>query len=340
MLRRLAQRMAWADSGDSGFLRDSLGNFMRRASAHKLPRGWLHLADGEITWELPCVLVTDAVDMPDEELHAILEKMGFPRVGLETQEMESVADGIEQLAVRPTDKDYLRGFLHYWRYQSFLPTLVEEKPVATALGGWRREVLETGAGTATVEHSDRDERIWRLSILDVMRMASADRLPLGWIFLDRREPKKKRQCLVVHDDVLNENSDEAGEQVVKEYGFPYSAFSTPAAIRLATALRELTPNPTDAQMLDGFRYYFDYLEAPTSLDANRQPPIANWTRRALVAGDHEFWTKLKDEPERPDKPCRRPGCTKGAIPLSVFCREHHFESIRKRPYPKSRYDLS
>jgi hypothetical protein len=331
--------MARAESGD-GFLRDSLGNFMRRASAHDLPSGWLHLPNGRITSKTPCLLVTDEVDLRDEELEATLKKMGFPREGLETQEMESVASGIEKLTAQPTDGDYLRGFLHYRRHQSLLPDLVEDKPVATAPGGWRREIIETEAGTVTVEYAEQDERIWRLSILDAMRMASADRLPLGWIFLDRQEPKTKRRCLVVHDDVLNENPEEAGEQIVAEYGFPYSAFGTPAASRLAKTLRQLTPNPTDAQMLDGFRYYFNYLEVPESLAPDRQPPIANWTKRSLFAGDHEFWLKLRDEPERHDKPCRRPGCGKGAIPLSVFCREHHFEKIRGRPYPKSRYDLS
>ena len=37
--------------------------------------------------------------------------------------------------------------------------------------------------------------------------------------------------------------------------------------------------------------------------------------------------------ERPDRPCRHPGCSRGSVEFSVFCRSHHFESIRGRPSP-------
>jgi hypothetical protein len=331
--------MARAESGD-GFLRDSLGNFMRRASAGKLPWGWLHLPNGEITGKTRCLLVTEKAELRDEERETTLQKMGFPREGLETNEMREVAAGVERLTPHPTDEDYARGFLYFWRYQSLLPALVEKKPVATAATRWRRDMIAVGNSSVAVDRAESDERIWRLRILDLMQLASADLLPLGWTFLDSYEPKADSRCLLVLDDLLNENSDATGDRLIEELGFPHSGIGTPAATGLAKRVHELEARPTDAQMLDAFEYYLHFLEAPASLDPNRQPPIANWTRRARVAVDHQLWTHLKGEPERPDIPCRKPGCTKGAIPQSVFCREHHFEMMQGRPYPKNRYDFS
>jgi hypothetical protein len=49
--------------------------------------------------------------------------------------------------------------------------------------------------------------------------------------------------------------------------------------------------------------------------------------------DREFYDTLG--PERSGEPCRTAGCAKGAISFSVFCRSHHFESVRGRPSPFS-----
>lgn len=38
-------------------------------------------------------------------------------------------------------------------------------------------------------------------------------------------------------------------------------------------------------------------------------------------------------PEDLSKKCRREGCERGVVAFSVLCREHHFESIFKRPSP-------
>ena len=47
--------------------------------------------------------------------------------------------------------------------------------------------------------------------------------------------------------------------------------------------------------------------------------------------DRKFYDLLGAE--RAEEPCRTEGCTRGAIALSVLCRVHHFESVRKRPSP-------
>jgi hypothetical protein len=55
--------------------------------------------------------------------------------------------------------------------------------------------------------------------------------------------------------------------------------------------------------------------------------IRDWQLRQ----DREFYDVLGNE--RSDVPCREPGCKRGAIELSVLCRVHHFESVKKRPSP-------
>jgi hypothetical protein len=52
-----------------------------------------------------------------------------------------------------------------------------------------------------------------------------------------------------------------------------------------------------------------------------------------LAQAKEFYDSLGEE--RPAVPCREPGCKRGAITLSVLCRVHHFEMIRRRPCPFS-----
>jgi hypothetical protein len=52
---------------------------------------------------------------------------------------------------------------------------------------------------------------------------------------------------------------------------------------------------------------------------------------ASLAVDRGFYDSLG--PERANTPCRRAGCKRGAVELSVLCRPHHFESLRGRPSP-------
>lgn len=71
------------------------------------------------------------------------------------------------------------------------------------------------------------------------------------------------------------------------------------------------------------------------LDRGPDPDVAAAQALAeavsLRADDWEFYSKLGRE--RPAVPCRKVGCSRGAIPLSVFCQAHHFEQIMGRPCP-------
>jgi hypothetical protein len=58
--------------------------------------------------------------------------------------------------------------------------------------------------------------------------------------------------------------------------------------------------------------------------------LAKWEASRLQS-DREFYDSLGEE--RADTRCRRSGCARGAVSLSVLCRVHHFESIQGRPSP-------
>lgn len=65
-----------------------------------------------------------------------------------------------------------------------------------------------------------------------------------------------------------------------------------------------------------------YVQTP-----ERARAIAEWQQQQ----DREFYDALGDE--RRDVPCREPGCTRGAVELSVLCRRHHFEMVKRRCCP-------
>jgi hypothetical protein len=80
-------------------------------------------------------------------------------------------------------------------------------------------------------------------------------------------------------------------------------------------------------VLDVLRYYIRFDAFPETLNPPDPPPFDDWLRQL----DLEFCDKLG--PEDPSNKCRREGCIRGVVKLSVFCRHHHFENIQKRQYP-------
>lgn len=47
--------------------------------------------------------------------------------------------------------------------------------------------------------------------------------------------------------------------------------------------------------------------------------------------DRKFWLALKEEPGT--EKCRKSDCDRPKLHNSVFCRQHHFEMIKKKPPP-------
>jgi hypothetical protein len=89
----------------------------------------------------------------------------------------------------------------------------------------------------------------------------------------------------------------------------------------------LAGRPDDAAAADIIRYYIRFDAWPETLNA--PDPLPEEELRPRL--DREFCDKLG--PEDSTRKCRREGCSRGRLKLSVLCRRHHFESILGRPYP-------
>lgn len=95
-------------------------------------------------------------------------------------------------------------------------------------------------------------------------------------------------------------------------------------IKYADRLAGKTDDEAAAKII---QYYIRFDNVPDTLDAPDPLPAAESLRHF----DRQFCDKLG--PEDSSRQCRHEGCHRGTIDVSVFCRRHHFESIRGRPYP-------
>jgi hypothetical protein len=89
----------------------------------------------------------------------------------------------------------------------------------------------------------------------------------------------------------------------------------------------LSGNQDDTAAADIIRYYIRFDAWPETLNAPAPPPAEECIRRI----DRAFADKLG--PEDSTRKCRREGCGRGTVKLSVLCRRHHFEMIQGKPYP-------
>jgi hypothetical protein len=90
---------------------------------------------------------------------------------------------------------------------------------------------------------------------------------------------------------------------------------------------DLAGEADDAAAADVIRYYIRFDAPPATLGAPDPPSNEEYLREL----DRAFCDRLG--PEDSSKKCRRDGCGRGAVKLSVLCRRHHFENIQGRPYP-------
>ena len=109
-------------------------------------------------------------------------------------------------------------------------------------------------------------------------------------------------------------------------GFPQEGLETEDLVSVMEWTRRLKQEPSDDQIVRSFTYYLRFDAFLPTLDAPNPP-----SREAVVANlDREFYQSLGHE--RGGTNCRRDGCTRGTVELSVFCRAHHFESVKGRPW--------
>ncbi|HYC59570.1 MAG TPA: hypothetical protein VEK79_08385 [Thermoanaerobaculia bacterium] len=102
-----------------------LRDLLRSALREELPEGWFYLPPKSSKLDLatPVLLITDADDPQDDEngIPRAASGRGFPREGLDTPTLVSIALGTTQFASPPSDDLLLEAFLYYHQFDAFLP---------------------------------------------------------------------------------------------------------------------------------------------------------------------------------------------------------------------------
>jgi len=90
-----------------------------------LDEGWLYLPDGvAVELETPCILVS-----ADEGAAQVASAHGFPREGLDTDDLLGTSRCAAQLIKNPPDELLLESFLYYWRFDAWLPAPGAPEPL-------------------------------------------------------------------------------------------------------------------------------------------------------------------------------------------------------------------
>lgn len=101
-----------------------LKDLLRKALREELPEGWFYLPESpKVDLATRVLLITDGDDLEDDERGIPREaaRRGFPREGLDTPTLVSIAEGTTEFASRPSDDLLLQAFLYYQEHDAFLP---------------------------------------------------------------------------------------------------------------------------------------------------------------------------------------------------------------------------
>lgn len=146
----------------------------------------------------------------------------------------------------------------------------------------------------------------RATVVEALRAAAKDQLPGGWLFLPEGEIAAETKCVVFTNvDV------ELVQALATRLGFPIYGLDT-GFLKIVVEGEEdraYGAMPSDDALMHA---YLAQLELEEKSSAH-------------------FYESLGEE--RAGVPCRNRDCRRGAIALSVFCRQHHFEAIQRRPCP-------
>lgn len=141
------------------------------------------------------------------------------------------------------------------------------------------------------------------SVLGMIKAAAHGFLPPGWIYLPEGSVAPDTQCILLTDVAISELGG-----IGRSLGFPVYGLDTQFLQIIAeSATDDVGQDFSDEELV---RAYADQLKF--SLEAERR-----------------FYDLLG--PERPEIACQHPGCERHAISLSVFCKPHHFESVKNSP---------
>ena len=172
-------------------------------------------------------------------------------------------------------------------------------------------------------------RTQTLQLRSALSLALQGTLAKGWLYLPEVEALRlDTPCLLVSDAELDlDASDVNVPAIASDSGFPVEGLDSQTLAAVTSWCRQFEAGPSKELLLESFIYYWKW-DAFLPEAGAPDPPSPEDSR---LLQDRAFYDRLG--PETPDTPCKRPECERGAIPLSSFCKAHHFESVMKRPCP-------
>lgn len=168
--------------------------------------------------------------------------------------------------------------------------------------------------------------IYRMSLSKMLKSAASGNLERGWVYLPDEEITVDSHCVLIADEAHEEDENGDPKNAGVPLGFPIESLDTQTIESICDGVKLLSGNPDDDLYLRAFSYYCEFDAFLPSIDASDPPPL-DVAHEKL---DREFYNSLGDE--RTFSRCRREQCERGAVNMSAFCRKHHFEMVRQRPY--------
>jgi hypothetical protein len=179
------------------------------------------------------------------------------------------------------------------------------------------------------------ERLELKPLREILRNAISGLEVNGWLYLPENEKwNLDTPGIVIDESVLDEQelTQDGEPRVAVEQGLK-STLDTPTIEDIAAGSLRFNVPVTDELLFDGFMYYWvhdAFLPEPGAYDPNYVlPPL----EERLLSMDRMFYDELGEE--RRDVQCEKHGCTRGALPLRIFCKIHHFEMMKEKPCPFS-----
>jgi hypothetical protein len=165
-----------------------------------------------------------------------------------------------------------------------------------------------------------------MTLREVFQHAKRRTLPKEWLYL----PADGEWTLDTQGTFLdweNEEKDENEIPLIAKRKNLRETLDDSTIEQIVDWADRLAGKEDDSARLDIFRYYCRFDAFPDRLGAP-DPPLTDEIMKQL---DREFYDSLGAE--RTDTRCRHEGCGRGTVKLSVFCRLHHFEQVKKKPCP-------
>ena len=169
-----------------------------------------------------------------------------------------------------------------------------------------------------------------MKLRDILNHAAQEQ-PDAWLFLpgDHRQWTLDTEAFLLVLDVLD-TVPETGEPILPPEFVAKGLRETldaPTIVDCVQWADGLSGRPDDAIRFESFLYYVRFDAFLPQIGAPEPPPWDE-TRQLL---DLEFYDGLGSEDS--SHPCRRDGCSRGAVQHSVLCKRHHFEMVKHRECP-------